>query len=130
MINQISFRGLKLLVNEDINSVEYIADSSLVSDTDYLGVFSLLSEFCMLFHPKFLIINKISSSFKIPSDLVGFSRDIFFEQLKAYGVQKLIMVVDIDSYNKIYKFIEGIDPFIIGFYSSIDACNWIKKYNP
>lgn len=124
----IEYKKLKFQTNAMLDYLELLIDEeNFYDESSYIESISIMLEFALYRKPKFLIINKLTSHFKLSKELFGFTMKTIYSPLKAAGVTKVIMLVDNQAYEGIYKNIEKIEPFMIAFKSIEEIENWITK---
>jgi len=124
----ITYKTIKLIRDDEIKTIEFIADDKNLKEIEhYINSMTLIAEYTESERPDFIILNKLNSEFALTKDLFNYTREIIFHQLKSFGVKKLLLVVKEIYYEKIYREIESIEPFMKGFKTAEDAYIWINE---
>lgn len=129
-IKNIVYKNLCLKLNFEFDCLEVLIDDINFSDQEtYIVSVSAMLEYALSIHPKYLILNKLDSRFEIKPELYSFTRKNIIAPLKSDGLRKIICLVTKEEYERRYKDIEILEPFIKGLTSNAEAINWIAE-NP
>ena len=124
---EVSYKNLIFKYNADQRYLEVLIDDKNFSDQkNYITSVSILLEFALTLHPKYIILNKLHSTFKIARELYAFTEHSIIDPLKNDSVKKIICLSTEEEVLNHYQRIELIEPFIKGFTSKEEALIWIK----
>lgn len=127
---KIKFKSIDILVNNTFETIEIIFDNESLNQTEmeaYIHYMTILVEYSELFKPKYIILDKLNSNFKLTPVLFNFTKQIIFKQLRICRIKKLILVVNKELYEHYYKSINKKESFMIGFDNKEDVYEWIAK---
>jgi hypothetical protein len=126
----ITYKNLCLILNFEFNYLEILIDDINFSNQEtYIASVSAMLEYALTRHPKYIILNKLDSKFKIKPELYSFTRKNIIAPLKSDGLKKIICLVKKEEYEPRYKEIELIEPIIKALPSKAEALKWIVE-NP
>jgi hypothetical protein len=126
----ITYKNLSFKINPEFEHLEVLIDDINFSDQkSYIQSVSILLEYALAVSPRYLIINKLNSKFRIKPELYSFTSNNILNPLKSNGVKKIICIVTEEELQNHYKKIEIMEPFIKAFPSKTEAIKWITK-NP
>jgi hypothetical protein len=126
----ISYKNLDFKINSELNCLEVLIDDINFSDQkSYIYSVSILLEFALTVNPRYLILNKLNSKFKIKPELYPFTSNNIINPLKSNGVKKIICMATEEELQTHYKKIELEEPFIKALPSKAEVINWITE-NP
>lgn len=123
----ITYKNLCFKINPEFDYLEILVDDVNFSDQkSYIASVSILLEFALSVHPRYIFLNKLESEFKIIPELYQFTSKNIIEPLKTDGVRKIICLASENECQTHYAKIERIEPFIKGFSSREKAILWIS----
>jgi len=126
----ITYKNLSFKINSEFEYLEVLIDDINFSDQkSYIASVSILLEYASVIYPRYLILNKLNSKFRIIPDLYSFTRKNILDPLKSNGVKKIICLSTETEYQDHLKNIEIIEPFLKAFPSKAEAIKWITE-NP
>ena len=124
----ITYKNLSLKINSEFNYLEVLIDDINFSNQEtFITSVSVMLEFALSIHPKYIILNKLDSKFEIKPELYSFTRKNIITPLKFDGLKKIICLVTKVDYAQRYKAIEVMEPFIKGFTTKTEAIKWIAE---
>jgi hypothetical protein len=124
----ISYKNLDFKINSELNCLEVLIDDINFSDQkSYIYSVSILLEFALTVNPRYLILNKLNSKFKIKPELYPFTSNNILNPLKNNGVKKIICMATEEEIQNHYKKIELEEPFIKALPSKDEVINWITE---
>lgn len=125
---EVSYKNLILKYNADLKYVEVLIDDKNFSDQkNYITSVSILLEFALTIHPKYIILNKLYSTFRIARELYAFTERNIIDPLKNDGIKKIICLATDEEVQDHYRQVEIIEPFIKGFTSKEEAVLWMSE---
>lgn len=123
----ITYKNLCFKINPEFDYLEILVDDVNFSDQkSYIASVSILLEFALTVHPRYIFLNKLESEFKIIPELYQFTSKNIIEPLKTDGVRRIICLASENECQTHYSKIERIEPFIKGFSSREEAILWIS----
>jgi hypothetical protein len=123
----ITYKNLCFKINPEFDYLEILVDDVNFSDQkSYIASVSILLEFALSVHPRYIFLNKLESEFKIIPELYQFTSKNIIEPLKTDGVRRIICLASENECQTHYSKIERIEPFIKGFSSREEAILWIS----
>jgi len=126
----ITYKNLQFKICSEFDYLEVIIDDINFSDSkSYISSVSVLLEFALAVYPRYLILNRLNSKFKIIPELYSFTRKNIIAPLKLSGVRKIICLACENEYEQRYENIEIIESFIKAIPSKAEAIKWISE-NP
>ena len=126
--SEIVYKNLIFKINKELNYVEVVIDEVNFSiQESYIPAVSFMLEFALTIHPKYIIFNREKHKFTIASKLFPFTSNNIISPLKLDGVKKIITIGTVDEYQRRYREIEKIEPFIKWAETKQSAIEWIKK---
>jgi len=124
----ITFKNLCFKIDSEFDYLEVIIDDVNFSNQEtYITSVSVMLEYALSLHPEYIIINKLDSRFEIKPELYSFTNKNIIAPLRSDGLKKIICLVTKDEYERRYKDIEIMEPFIKGITSKTDAIKWIVE---
>ena len=124
----ISYKNLYLKISSKFDYLEVLIDDINFSDQKtYIASVSVFLEYALAIYPRYVIINKLNSKFRIVPELYSFTQKNIIAPLKSNGVRKIIVLAD--EGGERYKDIEKAEPFIKAFRSKAEVIKWISE-NP
>jgi len=124
----ITYKNLYFKINEEYNYLEVLIDDKNFSNqVRYIASVSVMLEYALTLHPSYILLNKLDSEFEIIPELFPFTQRNIITPLKYDGVKNIICLVREDDYQRRYKEIEKMEPFIKGVTSRTEAINWMAK---
>jgi hypothetical protein len=124
----IKYKSLELIKDEELKSIEFIAnDQILESFQDYINSMTLIEEYADIERPDYILLNKLNTEFALTKDLFNYTKEVLFHQLGSWGVKKILIIVKEVYYEKIYKDIENLEPLMKGFKTQQEAYDWIMQ---
>jgi len=124
----ISYKNLYLKISSKFDYLEVLIDVINFSDQKtYIASVSVFLEYALATYPRYVIINKLNSKFRIAPELYSFTQKNIIAPLKSNGVRKIIVLADEGGQR--YKDIEKAEPFIKAFRSKAEVIKWISE-NP
>lgn len=124
----ITYKNLDFRFNSEVDYLEVLIDDINFSDQkSYIASVSVLLEFALTIHPRYIILNKLKSKFKIIPKLYTFTSKNIIDPLKMDGVRKIICLATEEECQNHYKEIEMLEPFIKGFTSKAEAIKWMSE---
>ena len=124
----ISYKNLYFKISSKFDYLEVLIDDINFSDQKtYIASVSVLLEYALAIYPRYVIINKLNSKFRIVPELYSFTQKNIIAPLKSNGVRKIIVLTD--EGGERYKDIEKEEPFIKAFASKAEVIKWISE-NP
>jgi hypothetical protein len=125
----ITYKSLGFKLNSELDYLEILIDDvNFCDQKNYIASVSVLLEFALTTHPRYIILNKLKSKFKIIPELYSFTSKNIINPLKVDGVRKILCLVTEEEYQNRYKEIEVMEPFIKGFTSKDKALKWISEF--
>jgi len=126
----ITYKNLCFKINPEFDYLEVLIDDINFSDQkSYIASVSILLEYALTARPRYIILNKLNSDFKIIPELYSFTSKNIIDPLKSHGVKKIICMATEEEYENHYKQIEIVEPFIKGLTSKAEAIKWMSE-NP
>ena len=126
----IFYKNLCCKLNSEFESLEVLIDDTNFSNQEtYIASVSAMLEYALTRHPKYIILNKLDSKFEVKPELYSFTRKNIIAPLKSDGLKKIICLVKNEEYERRYKDIEILEPFIKALPSRAEALKWISE-NP
>jgi hypothetical protein len=120
------YKGLQFRHNIHLEYLELLVDNDVFCDNEsYIFSISIMAEYAIYIHPKYLVINKLDSVFELNKELIGFTNNSILKPLKEAGVRKIIMLVSNSLFEERYSDIELRNPFMIAFRNGEDMNKWI-----
>ena len=124
----ITYKNLCFKINSEFDYLEVLIDDINFSDQkNYIASVSILLECALAIYPRYIILNKLSSHFKIIPELYSFTIKNIIDPLKYNGVRKIICLASEEEYQNHYRKIEILEPFIKGLTSKAEAIKWISE---
>jgi len=124
----IFYKNLCFKISSKFDYLEVLIDDINFSDQKtYIASVSVLLEYALAIYPRYVIINKLNSKFRIVPELYTFTQKNIIAPLKSNGVRKIIVLTDEGGQR--YKDIEKEEPFIKAFASKAEVIKWISE-NP
>ena len=124
----IFYKNLCFKISSKFDYLEVLIDDINFSDQKtYIASVSVLLEYALAIYPRYVIINKLNSKFRIVPELYSFTQKNIIAPLKSNGVRKIIVLTDEGGQR--YKNIEKEEPFIKAFASKAEVIKWISE-NP
>ncbi|MDD2303597.1 MAG: hypothetical protein PHP53_02785 [Prolixibacteraceae bacterium] len=124
----IFYKNLCFKISSKFDYLEVLIDDINFSDQKtYIASVSVLLEYALAIYPRYVIINKLNSKFRIVPELYSFTQKNIIAPLKSNGVRKIIVLTDEGGQR--YKDIEKEEPFIKAFASKAEVIKWISE-NP
>jgi len=124
----ITFKNLCFKIDSEFDYLEVIIDDVNFSNQEtYITSVSVMLEYALSLHPEYIIINKLDSRCEIKPELYSFTNKNIIAPLRSDGLKKIICLVTKDEYERRYKDIEIMEPFIKGITSKTDAIKWIVE---
>lgn len=124
----IIYKNLHFKINEEYNYLELIIDEKNFTDqVSYITSVSVMLEYALTLHPSYIILNKLDSEFEIIPELFPFTQRNIITPLKFNGIKNILCLVRDDDYQRRYKEIEKMEPFIKGVTSRAEAIDWMAK---
>lgn len=124
----IFYKNLCFKISSKFDYIEVLIDDINFSDQKtYIASVSVLLEYALAIYPRYVIINKLNSKFRIVPELYSFTQKNIIAPLKSNGVRKIIVLTDEGGQR--YKDIEKEEPFIKAFASKAEVIKWISE-NP
>lgn len=124
----ISYKNLYFKISSKFDYLEVLIDEINFSDQKtYITSVSVFLEYALAVSPRYVIINKLNSKFRIVPELYSFTQKNIITPLKSNGVRKIICLTS--EYEQRYKDIEKAEPFIKTFRTKTEAIKWISE-NP
>jgi len=125
---EVSYKNLEIKHNQQLNYIEVLIDDDNFSNQKtYISSVSILLEFALTIHPRFIVLNKLNSPFKIAKELYSFTGRNIIDPLKNDGVKKIICLATNEEVQNHYRQVEIIEPFIKGFTSKEEALLWMSE---
>lgn len=126
----ITYKNLHFKINSEFEYLEILIDDINFSDQkSYIHSVSILLEFALAINPRYLILNKLNSKFKIKPELYPFTSKNILDPLKSNGVKRVICIATEEELQNHYKKIEIEEPFIKALPSKAEVIKWIIE-NP
>lgn len=126
----IIYKNLCFKLNSELNYLEVLIDDDNFSDQkSYVASVSILLEYVLAVYPRYLILNKLNSKFKIIPELYSFTSKNIIDPLKAIDVKKILCLATEEECQNHYKQIEITEPFVKGITSKAEAIKWMSE-NP
>ena len=126
----ITYNNLSFKINSEFEYLEVMIDDINFSDQkSYIHSVSNLLEFALATNPRYVILNKLNSKFKVKPELYSFTINNILNPLKSNGVKKIIIISNEPELKNHYTNIEIMEPFIKAFPSKTEAIKWIAE-NP
>ena len=124
----IFYKNLCFKISSKFDYLEVLIDDINFSDQKtYIASVSVLLEYALAIYPRYVIINKLNSKFRIVPELYSFTQKNIIAPLKSNGVRKIIVLTNEGGQR--YKDIEKEEPFIKAFASKAEVIKWISE-NP
>lgn len=124
-----SYKNLSFIFDDELNSAEFLINASDLNSVEaYVEYISLISEYTAIEKPDYIVFNKKESGFVLEKATVGFTKEIIFNQLKAAGVLKILIVVNQHLYDTFYKDIEKRNPLMKSCLSLEETYSWIYNH--
>ncbi len=124
----IFYKNLCFKISSKFDYLEVLIDDINFSDQKtYIASVSVLLEYALAIYPRYVIINKLNSKFRIVPELYPFTQKNIIAPLKSNGVRKIIVLTNEGGQR--YKDIEKEEPFIKAFASKAEVIKWISE-NP
>ena len=124
----ISYKNLYFKISSKFDYLEVLIDDINFSDQKtYIASVSVFLEYALAIYPRYVIINKLNSKFRIVPELYSFTQKNIIAPLKSNGVRKIIVLTDEGGQR--YKDIEKEESFIKAFRSKAEVTKWISE-NP
>ena len=124
----ITYKNLSFKINPEFDYLEVLIDDiNFSNQKSYIASVSILLEYALAVYPRYLILNKLNSKFKIVPELYSFTNKNIINPLKSSGIRKIICLASEEEYQSHYKQIEILEPFIKGFTSKVDIVRWISE---
>lgn len=124
----ITYKNLCFKINPEFDYLEVLVDNiNFCDQKSYIASVSILLEFALTVHPRYIFLNKLESEFKIIPELYQFTSKNIIDPLKTDGVRKIICLASEEECQTHYREIEQINPFIKGFASKAEALRWISE---
>lgn len=125
---EISYKDLIFKLNKEINYLEVVIDEYNFSpQKNYISSVSLILEYALTVHPRYLILNREKYPFKVASQLFSFTSNNIISPLKLDSIKKILCIGTEEEYKNRYVEIEKIEPFIKWVDSKASALEWIKN---
>jgi len=125
---EIIYKNLCFKINSEFDYLEVLVDNiNFCDQKSYIASVSILLEFALTVHPRYIILNKLESDFKIIPELYQFTSKNIIDPLKTDGVRRIICLASENECQTHYSEIERIEPFIKGFSSRAEAHQWISE---
>ena len=124
----ITYKNLHFKICFEFKYLEVLIDDINFSDQkSYIASVSIFLEYALAVYPRYIIVNRLNSKFRIKPELYSFTHKNIIAPLKSNGIRKIIILSSDDEQR--YKEIEVREPFIKPFRSKADAIKWITE-NP
>ena len=124
----IFYKNLCLKICSKFDYLDVLIDDVNFSDPkSYIASVSIFLEYALAVCPRYIIVNKLNSKFRIIPELYSFTQKNIITPLKSNGVRKIIIMTSDDEQR--YKDIEKAEPFIKTFRTKAEAIKWISE-NP
>ena len=124
----ISFKNLYFKISSKFDYLEVLIDDINFSDQKtYIASVSVILEYALVAYPRYVIINRLNSKFRIIPELYSFTQKNIIAPLKSNGVRKIIVLTN-EGVQR-YEDIEKTEPFIKAFQSKAEVIKWISE-NP
>ncbi len=124
----ITYKNLYFKLNSEFDYLEVLIDDiNFSNQKSYIASVSILLEYALAVYPRYLILNKLNSKFRIIPELYSFTNKNIINPLKSSGIRKIICLASEEEYQNHYKQIEILEPFIKGFTSKNDIIRWISE---
>ena len=124
----ISFKNLYFKISSKFDYLEVLIDDINFSDQrTYIASVSVILEYALVAYPRYVIINRLNSKFRIIPELYSFTQRNIIAPLKSNGVRKIIVLTNEGGQR--YEDIEKTEPFIKAFQSKAEVIKWISE-NP
>ena len=115
--------------NEELDYLEVIIDENTFhDDISFILSITIMTEYCEIICPKYVIINRLNSDFLITSTLRQFVREYIFGILKSSGVKKYILLVKESVYEITVNNTNQYLSYILCFTSIEDMENWMRQH--
>jgi len=122
----ISYKNLFFKINSKFDYLEVLIDDINFSDQKtYIASVSVFLEYALAIYPRYVIINKLNSKFRIVPELYSFTQKNIIAPLKSNGVRKIIVLTDEGGQR--YEDIEKEEPFIKAFRLKAEGIKWISE---
>ena len=124
----IFFKNLYFKISSKFDYLEVLIDDINFSDQKtYIASVSVILEYALAVYPRYVIINKLNSKFRIIPELYPFTQRNIIAPLKSNGVRKIIVLTNEGGQR--YEEIGKAEPFIKAFQSKAEVIKWISE-NP
>ena len=126
--NEVTYKGITFNRSEQFNYLELVVDEKIHNEVSFILSITTITEYCEKISPKYLIINRLNSSFVLTETLYRFTENHINVHLRSSGVEKVIMLVN-DGFHEM-NFVEpDKESFYISFRSREDCRDWIIEQN-
>lgn len=124
----ITYKNLQFKRNSEFDYLEVLIDDvNFSNQQSYISSVSILLEYALTVQPRYIILNKLNSKFKIIPELYPFTFKNIIEPLKSNGVRKILCLASEEECQKHYKGIEILEPFIKALASRADSIKWLSE---
>lgn len=125
---EIFYKNLIFKQDEQVNYLELEIDEvNFSSQESYISSVSIMLEYALSVHPKYIILNREKHPFLISDKLFAFTINNIISPLKLDSVKNIVCIGSEEEYHKRYFEIEKMEPFIKWVDSKYSALQWIKQ---
>lgn len=112
--------------HEKTNTLEHIVTDDIINDEQsYILTIVKLAELIEYIKPKYLIINKLDSTYEITPDLISYTIKNVFNYIYKSGTKNIIFLVKKENYNEHYSNIRFFCKYLRAFTSFEKIEEWM-----